>query len=54
MAQDYLAIMPTSVPCEQAFSIAGKQITQTRNRLNPNTARACFCMKSWLEQNKIK
>ena len=41
MAQDYLAIMSTSVPCEQFFSIAGKQITQTRNRLHPGTIRAC-------------
>ena len=31
MAQNYLTIMSTSVPCEQFFSIAGKQITQTRN-----------------------
>ena len=29
MAKDYLTIMSTSVPCEQFFSIAGKQITQT-------------------------
>ena len=29
MAKDYLAVMSTSVPCEQFFSIAGKQITQT-------------------------
>src|SRR6266487_5359919 len=49
MAQDYLTIMSTSVPCEQFFSIAGKQITQTRNRLNPDTIRACLCLKSWLE-----
>ncbi len=54
MAQDYLAIMSTSVPCEQFFSIAGKQITQTRNRLHPGTIRACLCLKSWLEQKKIE
>jgi hAT family C-terminal dimerisation region/Domain of unknown function (DUF4413) len=54
MAQDYLTIMSTSVPCEQFFSIAGKQITQTRNRLHPDTARACLCLKSWLEQEKIE
>jgi len=54
MAQDYLAIMPTSVPCEQFFSIAGNQISQTRNRIDANTARACLCLKSWLEQEKIK
>lgn len=54
MAQDYLTIMSTSVPCEQLFSIAGKQITQTRNRLHPDTVQACLCLKSWLEQKKIK
>lgn len=53
MAQDYLSIMSTSVPCEQFFSIAGKQVTQTRNRLHPNTIRACLCLKSWLEQEII-
>lgn len=54
MAKDYLSIMSTSVPCEQFFSVAGKQITQTRNRLHPDTTRACLCLKSWLEQEKIK
>ena len=54
MARDYLTIMSTSVPCEQFFSIAGKQITQTRNRMDPETARACLCLKSWLEQRKIE
>jgi len=29
MAKDYLTVMSTSVPCEQLFSVAGKQITQT-------------------------
>ena len=54
MAKDYLSIMSTSVPCEQFFSIAGKQITQTRNRMHPETARACLCLKSWIEQEKIE
>ena len=54
MAKDYLSIMSTSVPCEQFFSIAGKQITQTRNRLHPDTTQACLCLKSWLEQEIIK
>ncbi|CAB4419542.1 unnamed protein product [Rhizophagus irregularis] len=54
MAKDYLAIMPTSVLCEQFFSIAGNQFSQTRNRIDANTARACLCLKSWLEQGKIE
>ena len=54
MAQDYLAIMSTSVSCKQFFSVAGKQITQTHNRIDPKTARACLCLKSWLEQEKVE
>lgn len=54
MAKDYLTVMATSVPCEQLFSIAGKQITPTRNRLNPDTAQVCLCLKSWLEQEIVK
>ena len=52
MARDYLAIQATSVPLEQAFSVAGNTISKTQNRLLPETARACLCMKSWIV-NKI-
>jgi hypothetical protein len=52
MARDYLTIPATSVPSEQAFSVAGNTISKTRNRLLPETARACLCMKSWII-NKI-
>lgn len=52
MARDYLTIQATSVPSEQAFSVAGNTISKTRNRLLPETARACLCMKSWII-NKI-
>ncbi len=54
IVQDYLAIMSTSVLCEQFFSVAEKQITQTRNRMDSKTARVCLCLKSWLEQGKVK
>jgi hypothetical protein len=53
MARDYLTIQATSVPSEQAFSVAGNTISKTRNRLLPETARACLCMKSWII-NKIE
>jgi hypothetical protein len=52
MARDYLTIQATSVSSEQAFSVAGNTISKTRNRLLPETARACLCMKSWIV-NKI-
>jgi len=47
MARDYLTIQATSVSSEQAFSVAGNTISKTRNRLLPETARACLCLKSW-------
>ncbi|CAB5365207.1 unnamed protein product [Rhizophagus irregularis] len=50
MARDYLSIQATSVPCEQAFSVASNTITRTRNRMLPETARALLCSKSWLEK----
>ena len=52
IAKDYLIIQATSVAAEQAFSIAGNCITQTRNKLDPETARETLCLKSWIE-NKI-
>ncbi|GBB91414.1 hypothetical protein RclHR1_01870009 [Rhizophagus clarus] len=52
IAKDYLIIQATSVLSEQAFSVAGNTITQTRNRLVPETARATLCLKSWIE-NKL-
>jgi hypothetical protein len=52
MARDYLTIQATSVSSEQAFSVAGNTISRTRNRLLPETARACLCTKSWIV-NKI-
>jgi hypothetical protein len=48
IAMDWLAVMPTSVPCEQLFSIAGNVITKNRNKLSPSTAQALLCLKSWL------
>src|SRR3954452_7468682 len=49
IAKDYLIIQATSVAAEQAFSVAGNTITQTRNKLEPETARATLCLKSWIE-----
>lgn len=52
IAKDFLIIQSTSVPSEQAFSVANNTITQTRNRLDPETAREILCLKSWIE-NKL-
>ena len=47
MARDYLAVPATSCPSERLFSAAGNVISSTRSRLNPETARALLCLKSW-------
>ena len=49
IVKDYLIIQATSVPSEQAFSVAGNTMTQTRNRLDPEKARTILCLKSWIE-----
>ena len=53
MARDYLTIQATSVASESSFSIAGNTITKTRNRLLPETARACLCSKSWMDKGLV-
>jgi len=54
MARDYLTIQATSVASERAFSIAGNTITKARNRLLAETARACLCVKSWIDNDLVK
>ena len=49
--QDYLAIMSTSVPCEQLFSLAGLTVTKSRNSLDNETVRAVLCLKSWFTED---
>ena len=48
MAQNYLSIQASSVPCEQLFSLAGNILSKKRNRLDENTVRACLCLRSWM------
>ncbi|GET52288.1 zinc finger BED domain-containing protein RICESLEEPER 2-like [Rhizophagus irregularis DAOM 181602=DAOM 197198] len=52
IAKDYLTIQATSVPSERAFSISGLTISKTRNRLDPETARAIICMKNWISEKE--
>jgi hypothetical protein len=50
IARDYLVIQSTSVPAEEAFSIAGLTINKLRNKLLPDTARAIICLKNWISE----
>ncbi|CAG8521373.1 12958_t:CDS:2 [Dentiscutata erythropus] len=52
IAQNYLAIQGSSVPCEEAFSTTSRTISKLRNRLNPKTANASICLKSWIENDR--
>ncbi|CAG8591450.1 17949_t:CDS:1 [Cetraspora pellucida] len=51
MAKDYLAIMSTSVSCEQLFSLAGLTVTKSRNSLDNETVQAILCLKSWFTED---
>ncbi|CAG8451817.1 613_t:CDS:2 [Dentiscutata erythropus] len=53
MAKDYLAIMSTSVPCEQLFSLARLTVTKSRNSLDNETVRAILCLKSWFTEDLL-
>ena len=54
MARDYLVPQATSVASEQIFSVAKHSISATRNRLDPEKARASLCLKTWYDSGLIK
>jgi len=37
---------------ERAFLISGLTISKTRNRLDPEIARAIICMKNWISEKR--
>ena len=45
MAQNYLSIQASSVPCEQLFSLAGNIVNKKRNRLDDNNSKSMFVLK---------
>ncbi|CAG8484905.1 2222_t:CDS:2 [Scutellospora calospora] len=51
MAQDYLTIQSTSIPCEQAFSISNSTTYNLRGKLNPEIVRSFLCLHSWITEN---
>jgi hypothetical protein len=47
MAKNFLAIMATSAPIENQFSIFGNIITKNRNSVTTKTAITTILLKSW-------
>jgi len=47
MARRYLAIPATSALVERVFSIGGNIVTESRNRLDPETVKKTVLLKSW-------
>lgn len=52
MARDYLAIMATSVPSEEAFSASGATISSRRARLGDDAVTAISELQAFLDFNK--
>lgn len=53
-ALDMLAIPMMSAECERVFSSAKYLITDSRNRLNPDTIEASECLKHWFGKPEEK
>ena len=51
MTKDYLAAMPTSMPCERLFSTAGLILNDLRSSLKPSNVRNLICCYSWAKKN---
>ena len=47
-----LCVMSTSVPSEQAFSMASEHITKRRNRLSDLSNQAAMCLKSYISRKR--
>lgn len=54
MARDYLIAQATSVPSEEAFSVAKHTLSAVRNRLDDEKARASLCLKTWYDSGLAK
>ncbi|EGZ06163.1 hypothetical protein PHYSODRAFT_531417 [Phytophthora sojae] len=52
MARDFLAVMATSVPSEQAFSAAGTTVSKRRARLGDDAVTAISELQSFLDFNE--
>ena len=53
LAQDYLAIMATSVSSERAFSSSAITISKRRNQLNSDIVEALQCLKCFIRRDLL-
>ncbi|OBZ81315.1 hypothetical protein A0J61_10634 [Choanephora cucurbitarum] len=51
MANAYLAVPTTSVPCERIFSESKFLTRENRNKLKPDTVRKLMLVKHWSKRN---
>lgn len=49
LAKKYLGIIPTSVPSERVFSLAGYIVNKTRASLLPENVNQLICLSNWLK-----
>ncbi|KAG7423162.1 hypothetical protein Forpi1262_v015728 [Fusarium oxysporum f. sp. raphani] len=54
MALDLLTVPPMSAECERLFSITGRMVTKSRNRLDASTIGLCQTLRSWLRAGLIE
>ena len=53
MAKDLLSIPATSAASERSFSVGRDAFGLPKNRLDPHTAEALVCLRSWLRAELI-
>ncbi|KAL0217092.1 hypothetical protein RCL1_007575 [Eukaryota sp. TZLM3-RCL] len=53
IAADYLSIQPSSVPCEQLFSVAGRVVSKDRASLSDESVDAIMSLYSWFKCKEL-
>lgn len=48
IARDFLAVPASSVDVERDFSVAGRTVTDLRNRMKPETLSKLMCLHQWM------
>ncbi|KAL0238442.1 hypothetical protein GEMRC1_012915 [Eukaryota sp. GEM-RC1] len=51
IARQFLAVQVSSVASERCFSVSGRTLSKTRNRLSDEVLEVLLCLKSWYAMN---